>query len=161
MSDDFDALFDDPPTAATPASGAETTPAATPVATATGDDFDALFDEAPTAAKPSTVAPAPSRTAVAVVAEETASPEGPVAPSIWIAIYRSGDQIQYVGKNYTINHVHISRKGLFLRLKDKDELVLADRVQVALTQLNLPLNAYQNPKLKLLPPPPPSPARTK
>ena len=69
--------------------------------------------------------------------------------------------MQYEGVQHTVSHVHISRNGLFVRLKDKDGVVPAEKVNVALTRVVLPLHAYQAPRNLLPPPLSPGPARTK
>ncbi len=89
-----------------------------------------------------------------------AEPEEAQAPALWLALYKPGADVQYEGERHTVNHVHISRKGLFVRLKEKEGVVPAEKVDVALTRVLLPMQAYQAPPA-LLPPLPPGPARTK
>jgi hypothetical protein len=69
--------------------------------------------------------------------------------------------VQYEGEHHTVNHVHISRNGLFVRLKNKDGIVPAEKVDVPLTRIALPMGAYKAPKTLLPPLLPPGPARTK
>ncbi|WP_295955588.1 hypothetical protein [Rhodoferax sp.] len=134
MSDDFDSLFDTPPTAAVPAAGVSSTAVA------------------PTL-------PAPSTPEVAASAEIV--PEEDAPPSVWIALYKPGADVQYEGEPHTVSHVHISRNGLFVRLKEKDGVVPAEKVNIPLTRMVLPMGAYQPSPLLLQAPLPPGPARTK
>lgn len=80
---------------------------------------------------------------------------------MWIALYKPGTGVKFEGKPHTVSHVHISRKGLFVRLKEKDGVVPAEKVDVPLTRMVLPLGAYQANPLLLQAPKPPGPARTK
>ncbi|BDT68423.1 hypothetical protein os1_26060 [Comamonadaceae bacterium OS-1] len=128
MSDDFDSLFDSPPPAAAPAKA----PAAAPAAPAV-----------------------PTSTAVATVPPEEVE-AAREAPALWLALYKPGADVEYEGERHTVNHVHISRKGLFVRLKEKEGVVPAEKVNVALTRVVLPMQAYQPPPALL-----PGPARTK
>lgn len=91
----------------------------------------------------------------------TAPPEEAQAPTLWLALYKPGADVRYEGEPHTVSHVHISRKGLFVRLKEKDGVVPAEKVDVALTRVVLPLHSYQMPPARLAPPLPPGPARTK
>lgn len=88
------------------------------------------------------------------------APEINAAPALYIALYKSGTDVQYEGERHTVSYVHISRKGLFIRLKDKDSVVPAEMVSIPLTRMVLPIGAYQAPLLHLAPLPP-GPARTK
>nr|WP_315243675.1 hypothetical protein [uncultured Albidiferax sp.] len=125
------------------------------------DDFDSLFDDPPTAtASAATVTPAQAQAVSTAVATVAAEPEEAQAPALWLALYKPGADVQYEGERHTVNHVHISRKGLFVRLKEKEGVVPAEKVDVALTRVLLPMQAYQAPPA-LLPPLPPGPARTK
>ncbi len=101
----------------------------------------------------------PTSTAVATVPAEAVE-AAPEAPSLWLALYKPGADVHYEGERHTVNHVHISRKGLFVRLKEKDGVVPAEKVDVALTRVVLPMQAYQPPPT-LVPPMPPGPSRTK
>ncbi len=69
--------------------------------------------------------------------------------------------MQYEGEPHTVSHVHISRNGLFVRLKEKDGVVPAEKVNIPLTRMVLPMGAYQPSPLLLQAPLPPGPARTK
>lgn len=80
---------------------------------------------------------------------------------MWIALYKPGADVQYEGEHHTVSHVHISRKGLFVRLKEKDGVVPAEKVNIPLTRVVLPLGAYQPLQALLSVPLPPGPARTK
>ncbi len=80
---------------------------------------------------------------------------------LWLALYKAGAAVQYEGEHHTVNHVHISRNGLFVRLKDKDGIVPAHKVDVPLTCIALPPDAYQHPAPRSLGFVPPGPARTK
>lgn len=62
-------------------------------------------------------------------------------PSLLLALFKPGADVQFQGLPYKVNYVHISRKGLFVRLKEKDKVVPADKVNVALTRVFLPRNA--------------------
>jgi hypothetical protein len=126
------------------------------------DDFDALFDAAPTSTPPAAttlLAPTADEAAIALAAPAVA--EEAEAPGLWLALYKPGADVQYEGAAHKVNHVHISRKGLFVRLTGKDGIVSADKVNVALTRVALPLTVYQPPQAQLNAPTPPSPARTK
>ena len=60
--------------------------------------------------------------------------------------------MQFQGEPHKVSYVHISRKGLFVRLKEKDNVVPADKVKVALTRVFLPRNANHGPRALQLPP---------
>lgn len=83
------------------------------------------------------------------------------APTLLIALYKSGADVQYQGEPHTVSHVHISRQGLFVRLKDKTSVVSAEEVNIPLTRIALPTGAYQPLSRLLSPAVTPSPARTK
>lgn len=105
-------------------------------------------------------APAPVQPESTAVAPLPPLAEPAAAPALWLALYKPGAPVQYEGNHHTVSHVHISRKGLFVRLKEKEGVVPAEKVDVALTRVVLPPQAYQAPPA-LLPPLPPGPARTK
>ncbi len=126
------------------------------------DDFDALFDAVPTSTAPAVNAtPAPTGAEVAVVLAAPAVVEEAEPPSLWLALYKSGADVQYEGTSHKVDHIHISRKGLFVRLTGKDGIVPAEKVNVALTRVALPPTVYQPPQAQLNAPTPPGPARTK
>jgi hypothetical protein len=81
--------------------------------------------------------------------------------TVWLALYKPGSAVQYEGERHTVNHVHISRNGLYVRLKDKEGIVPAEKVDVPLTRVALPPGAYLPPPSLQPPLLPPGPARTK
>ena len=60
-----------------------------------------------------------------------------------IALYKSGADVQYQGEPHTVSHVQISKQGLFVRLKEINGVVPAEKVNVPLTRMALPTGAYQ------------------
>ena len=126
------------------------------------DDFDALFDAAPTSTAPAVKAtPAPTAAEHPVVLAAPAVAEETEPPSLWLALYKPGADVQYESTSHKVSYVHISRKGLFVRLNNKDGIVPAEKVNVALTRVVLPVHVYQPPPIQLKAPLPPGPARTK
>jgi hypothetical protein len=121
------------------------------------DDFDALFDATPVVPAPALGQAAGAITPANQQAVQAAAPAEEAPPSLLLALYKRGTSVHYEGARHTVDYVHISRKGLFLRLHEKDNIVPAEKVDAPLTRVSLPLSTYQNPKAPL----PPGPARTK
>lgn len=71
---------------------------------------------------------------------------------MWLALYKPGADVQFKGEPHKVNYVHISRKGLFVMLREKDVVVPAEKVSVALTRVFLPRNANHEPRTLQLPP---------
>lgn len=82
------------------------------------------------------------------------------APALWLPIYKHGADVQFEGAHHKVNYVHISKKGLFVRLQEKEGVVPAEKLNIALTRVVLPLHTYQSP-LGLQPPLPSGTERTK